>query len=126
MSMIDQFQKLDDLIKKHTESEVTTILRGQLALTQEQVEAYQAASDKQDRTLSSQAEAIAELQEENKELVAANAALQEENKKLIATTVELRQENEKLITTRARLQARNEPLSIRTFDSLGPPTYEPD
>lgn len=62
MSMIDQFQKLDDLIVEHTNPPVRTILRNQLALTREQLEAYQASSDRQDQTLAAQAETIAELQ----------------------------------------------------------------
>lgn len=68
MSMIDQFQKLDDLIVEHTQPPVRAILRNQLALTREQVEAYQAASDKQDQTLAKQAEAIAELQKAKAEV----------------------------------------------------------
>jgi hypothetical protein len=69
MSIIEQFQKLDDLIFEHTQPPVRTILRNQLALTREQVEAYQASSDRQDETLSAQAQAIAQLQQENKQLV---------------------------------------------------------
>lgn len=69
MSLMDQFQKLDDLILEHTLPPVQTVLRNQLALTREQIEAYQAASDEQDATLARQAKAIAELQEENKKLV---------------------------------------------------------
>ncbi len=69
MSLMDQFQKLDELILEHTSPPVQAILRNQLALTREQIEAYQAASDKQDATLQKQAEAIAELQEEKKKLL---------------------------------------------------------
>ena len=69
MSLMDQFQKLDDLIREHTSPPVQTVLRNQLALTREQIEAYQAASDKQDVTLQKQAEAIAELQEEKRKLL---------------------------------------------------------
>ena len=61
MSMLDQFQKLDDLILERTQPPVRTVLRGQLALTREQVEAYQEASDRQDETLARQAEEIAAL-----------------------------------------------------------------
>jgi len=70
MSMIDQFQKLDALIVEHTQPPVTGVLRGQLALTREQVEAYQAASDKQDQTLAAQVEAMATLQSEKQALIA--------------------------------------------------------
>ena len=68
MSMIEQFQKLDDRIMEHTTSSVRTILRNQIALAREQVEAYQASSDKQDETLARQAKAIAELQQANANL----------------------------------------------------------
>ena len=61
MSMIEQFQKLDDLIGEQTSSPVQSILRNQLHLTREQVEAYQAASDKQDETLARQVQTISEL-----------------------------------------------------------------
>jgi rubrerythrin len=64
MSMIDQFQKLDDLILEHTEPPVTAKLRNQLALTREQVEAYQARSDKQEKTLATQAETITKMQQQ--------------------------------------------------------------
>ena len=62
MRMIEQYQKLDDLIVEHTTPPVQGILRYQLAMTREQVEAYQAASDSQDATLARQAETISELQ----------------------------------------------------------------
>ena len=68
MSMIDQFQKLDDLIVEHTQPPVRSILRNQLALTREQVEAYQAASDEQDKTLSRQAQEIERLMVANADL----------------------------------------------------------
>jgi DNA-binding MarR family transcriptional regulator len=71
MSILDQFQKLDDLIVKHTQPPVRTILRNQLALTREQVEAYQAASDKQDQTLAAQMQTIERLMKEKEALVAA-------------------------------------------------------
>jgi DNA repair exonuclease SbcCD ATPase subunit len=67
MSMAIQFQKLDDLIIEHTQPPVRTILRSQLALAQEQIEAYQASSDKQDETLAKQAETIERLMKENSE-----------------------------------------------------------
>ena len=67
--MIDQFQKLDELIVEHTQPPIRTMLRNQLALTREQVEAYQAASDKQDHTLSRQAKTIAALQKTNQDFV---------------------------------------------------------
>jgi hypothetical protein len=66
---MDQFEKLDDLILEHTVPPVQTLLRNQLALTREQIEAYQMASDKQDETLARQATAIEKLQAENKRLV---------------------------------------------------------
>lgn len=75
MSLMDQFQKLDDLIIEHTSPPVQSILRNQLALTREQIEAYQAASDKQDATLQRQLEAIAELQEEKAKLLAQTCQL---------------------------------------------------
>jgi hypothetical protein len=65
MSMLEQFQKLDDIIFELTEPPVRTRLRNQLALTREQVEAHQAASDRQDQTLQRQAETIEALQNEN-------------------------------------------------------------
>ena len=98
MSMLDQFQKLDDLIVEHTQPPTRAILRNQLALTREQVEAYQAASDKQDQTLSSQAEAI--------------AALQEENRKSAATI--------------ARFQTQNDPPSIHVINQMPEAKYEPE
>src|SRR6266571_3595197 len=67
MGVLDQLQKLDDLIIEHTEPPTRTVLRNQLALTREQIEAYQAASDRQDQTLSRQAETIEELQKENEQ-----------------------------------------------------------
>jgi hypothetical protein len=63
MSLMAQFQKLDELIREHTSGEVQAILRSQLAKTCEQIEAHQAQSDKQDETLARQAKAIEELQE---------------------------------------------------------------
>ncbi len=74
MSILDQFQKLDNLIIEHTQPPVRTVLRNQLALAREQVEAYQASSDKQDETLARQAEAIAELQKENDKFVTQKAS----------------------------------------------------
>jgi hypothetical protein len=62
--MIEQFQKLDELIIQHTQPPVRAILRHQLSLTREQVEAYQASSDKQDKTLQEQAEMIEQLMKE--------------------------------------------------------------
>ena len=66
---MEQFQKLDDLILEHTSPPAQAILRNQLALMREQVEAYQAASDTQDATLQRQVETIAQLQEERKQLL---------------------------------------------------------
>jgi len=68
MGMLEQFQKLDGLIIDHTEPPVRTTLRNQLALTREQVEAYQSASDSQDQTLAAQIEAITGLQKEKADL----------------------------------------------------------
>src|SRR5579883_3146059 len=65
MSLMTQFQKLDDLIKEHTEQPLQNKLRGQLALTREQIEAFQENSDRQDATLKKQLERITELQDEN-------------------------------------------------------------
>lgn len=78
MSIIDQFQKLEDLIIEHTKPPVQTMLRNQLALTREQVEAYQASSDKQDETLAAQIAEIGRLQQQNKALVAAQSGAEEE------------------------------------------------
>jgi len=80
MSMIDQFQKLDDLIVERTTPEVCAMLRNQLSLTREQIEAYQESSDRQDQTLATQAKTIATLQDENKKLVATITEM-ESNKK---------------------------------------------
>lgn len=66
--MIEQFKKLDKLIVEKTQPPVSTALRNQLALTREQVEAYQASSDKQDETLAKQAETISALQSQCQEL----------------------------------------------------------
>jgi len=74
MSMMDQFQKLDDLIIEHTQPPVRTMLRNQLALTREQIEAYQAASDKQDQALAAQAETIAALQQQKASILQEYAA----------------------------------------------------
>lgn len=71
--MIDQFQKLDDLIIEHTQPPVLAMLRNQLALTRGQVESYQAASDKQDETLATQVETIDRLMKE-KEAIDAELA----------------------------------------------------
>ena len=68
MSMMQQFQKLDDMIKEHTEQPIQNILRGQLALTREQIEAFQDKSDTQDATLEKQLQRITELQDENAKL----------------------------------------------------------
>ena len=65
MSILGQYQKLDDLILKLTVPPVCPKLRNQLALAREQVEAYQAASDKQDQTLARQAEAIVDHEQKN-------------------------------------------------------------
>ncbi len=73
MSILDLFQKLDDLIVEHTQPPAQSILRNQLALTREQIEAYQAASDKQDQTLAAQIQTIERLMKENEALVAAKS-----------------------------------------------------
>jgi hypothetical protein len=73
MSILDQFQRLDDLIIEHTKPPITAMLRGQLALTREQIEAYQASSDRQDETLAKQAELIATLQDKIKRLESKNS-----------------------------------------------------
>jgi phage-related minor tail protein len=79
MSMIDQFQKLDDLIVEHTLPPVQTMLRNQLALTREQIEAYQAASDNQDQTLAAQIKTIEGLMKEKSAVDAQLAALKTED-----------------------------------------------
>jgi hypothetical protein len=68
MSMLNQFQKLDDLIVELTQPPVRATLRNQLALTREQVEAYQASSDKQDQTLAAQLDTITTLQNDKANL----------------------------------------------------------
>jgi hypothetical protein len=98
MSMLEQFQKLDDLIIEHTGPPIQVILRNQLALTHEQVEAHQDSSDAQDRTLQAQLERISDLEEQVKK-------------------------RDAMI---ARLQASNEKPSIEVINPLGPPTYSGD
>ena len=63
MSMNDQLQKLVDLINEQTQPPVRDELRFQVELMREQVEAYQASSDKQDETLAAQLRRITELTE---------------------------------------------------------------
>jgi predicted RNase H-like nuclease (RuvC/YqgF family) len=82
MSMLDQFQILDDLIFKLTVPPIRTELRNQLGLTRGQVMAYQAASDKQDQTLARQAEAIDALEKKNAELEAKTAKLKAQNSEM--------------------------------------------
>lgn len=65
MNIIEHLQRLDALIIEHTKPPVTPILRRELAFAIEQCEAYQAASDKQDQTLSAQVETIERLMKEN-------------------------------------------------------------
>ncbi len=69
MSIIEHFQKLDDLIIEHTKPPVTSVLRHQLTLTQEQIEAYQASSNKQAETLTTQIKTIERLMIENETLI---------------------------------------------------------
>jgi hypothetical protein len=75
MDVIAQFEELDNLIRENTKPPVTPKLRSKLSLMREQIEAYQATSDKQDETLATQAQTITKLQE-------ANAALEEKHCKL--------------------------------------------
>lgn len=77
--MIDQFQKLDALIVEHTKQPVRILLRNQLALTREQVEAYQASSNRQDQTLAAQAETITALQQAKSEVEKQLADLKAKN-----------------------------------------------
>ena len=81
MSMIEQFQKLDDLIIEHTAPPVLSLLRNQLALTREQVEAYQERSDQQDATLSAQLKAYDALAEKVKQLTAKIEQMETKEKK---------------------------------------------
>ena len=76
MNIIEHLQRLDALIVNHTRPPVTAILRNQLALCTEHVEAYQASSDKQDHTLATQIETIERLMKENANLIATIAKLQ--------------------------------------------------
>jgi len=85
MSIIEQFQKLDELICENTTPPVQGILRHQLSLTREQIEAYQAQSDKQDETLGKQLETISALQSRYDELVAKQAQLDGDSRKVGAT-----------------------------------------
>lgn len=68
MNLIEELQRLDELIIKHTQAPVTATLRNQLSRAMEQCEAYQASSDKQDETLARQAETIDRLTKENQAL----------------------------------------------------------
>ena len=88
MSLLDQLQKLDALFIEHTMPPVTPILRRHLALTVEQIEAYSAASERQDQTLATQAQTVAELQAQNDNLVATVAELQAQNKAAATQAVE--------------------------------------
>jgi len=98
MSMMDQFQRLDNLIIGTTVGEVRVRLRYQLALTREQIEAYQQSSDRQDQTLAAQIETIERLTEKNKKLEKA---------------LQLRDD-------------RDRKWESDVQDTLGNPTYEPD
>lgn len=84
MGMIEQFQKLDDLIKQLTQQPAQATLRAQLALTQEEIEAYQASSDKQSKTLAKQAETIDALMKEKSALEKAHSETKANFKKQIA------------------------------------------
>jgi len=64
MSIIEHLQELDALVIKHTLPPATPILRAKIQVMAEQIEAYQASSDKQDETLARQAAAIKELMED--------------------------------------------------------------
>lgn len=68
MNIIEHLQRLDALIVEHTKPPVTAMLRRELSFAIEQGEAYQAASDKQDKTLAKQAETISALQGQYQEL----------------------------------------------------------
>jgi chromosome segregation ATPase len=98
VSILDQFQKLDDLIIERTQPPLRTELRNQLALTREQVEAYQESSDKQDKTLAAQLETITSLQDEIARL---KAELQ-------------------------RLKSPRKVPKVRIIDHTPPATYEPE
>jgi len=95
---MDQFQRLDNLIIGTTVGEVRVRLRYQLALTREQIEAYQQSSDRQDQTLAAQIETIERLTEKNKKLEKA---------------LQLRDD-------------RDRKWESDVQDTLGNPTYEPD
>jgi hypothetical protein len=77
MNMIEHIQRLDALIVEHTKPPVTTMLRNELSLISEQAEAYQAAADKQDHTLSTQVETIERLMKEKQAIIAAQSGVEE-------------------------------------------------
>jgi hypothetical protein len=62
--ILSQFQRLEELIIEHTRAPTTIILRNQLNLVREQIEAYQASSDRQDKTLAAQLETVTALQKQ--------------------------------------------------------------
>jgi len=70
MNIVEELQRLDELIIEHTKPPVTATLRNQLSNAIEQCEAYQASSDRQDETLARQAETIERLTRENQALIA--------------------------------------------------------
>ncbi len=80
MNIIEHLQRLDALIVEHTKPPVTAMLRRELSFATEQCEAYQASSDKQDQTLERQAQTIAALQDQNKQLIATIAKSQAQDK----------------------------------------------
>ena len=111
MGILDQFQMIDDLIFKLTVPPVRTELRHQLAAAREQVEAYQASSDKQDETLARQVEAIAALEEKNMKAGKQIAKLQAEKEDLKPKAArakkipEMKDENRFLATELAKERA---------------------
>ena len=70
MNIIEHLTRLDALIIEHTNPPITAKLRHELSFIIEQCEAYQAASGKQDQTLSNQVKTIERLMKENEALVA--------------------------------------------------------
>jgi hypothetical protein len=87
MNIVTQLQELDALIIENTTSPVTAKLRNKLSIAIEQAEAHADAVSRQDNTLSRQAQAIADLQEENKKLVATIAQFEAGQKQAVSDTI---------------------------------------
>src|SRR5882762_6331221 len=62
MNIIEKFQQLEDSILELPDGSIKARLRNELNSVREQIEAFQAGSDMQDRTLQKQIERITELE----------------------------------------------------------------